>query len=103
PHSTTTYTYSLSLHDALPILSIIAIKLPVTLLTDRIYEASIPFLFKFSRTCLPDESFPTAPIINGFCCIFDIVTAWLAPFPPGRDRKSTRLNSSHVSISYAVF
>src|SRR5690242_20986643 len=23
--------------------------------------------------------------------------------PPGRDRKSTRLNSSHMSISYAVF
>src|SRR5690349_24879999 len=23
--------------------------------------------------------------------------------PPGRDRKSTRLNSSHVEISYAVF
>src|SRR5699024_12393440 len=23
--------------------------------------------------------------------------------PPGTDRKSTRLNSSHVSISYAVF
>src|SRR5690554_6977214 len=28
----------------------------------------------------------------------------LAPsFPPSRDRKSTRLNSSHVRISYAVF
>src|SRR5207249_12022726 len=26
-----------------------------------------------------------------------------APAPPQRDRKSTRLNSSHVSISYAVF
>src|SRR5699024_12056044 len=26
-----------------------------------------------------------------------------APPPPGGDRKSTRLNSSHVSISYAVF
>src|SRR5437868_10757055 len=25
------------------------------------------------------------------------------PFDPGEDRKSTRLNSSHVSISYAVF
>src|SRR5207249_7937808 len=25
------------------------------------------------------------------------------PTRPGRDRKSTRLNSSHVSISYAVF
>src|SRR6267154_4779664 len=27
----------------------------------------------------------------------------LAPNPPPRDRKSTRLNSSHPSISYAVF
>src|SRR5438874_3529976 len=26
-----------------------------------------------------------------------------APGPRGRDRKSTRLNSSHVEISYAVF
>src|SRR5690554_7356941 len=26
-----------------------------------------------------------------------------ADFIPGRDRKSTRLNSSHVRISYAVF
>src|SRR5207249_5702293 len=25
------------------------------------------------------------------------------PIPPSVDRKSTRLNSSHVSISYAVF
>src|SRR6266480_7256521 len=25
------------------------------------------------------------------------------PSPPDRDRKSTRLNSSHMSISYAVF
>src|SRR3989442_6769267 len=25
------------------------------------------------------------------------------PSPPSRDRKSTRLNSSHVRISYAVF
>src|SRR2546430_6253491 len=25
------------------------------------------------------------------------------PFPPGGDRKSTRLNSSHSQISYAVF
>src|SRR3712207_7420378 len=26
-----------------------------------------------------------------------------APFPFGKDRKSTRLNSSHANISYAVF
>src|SRR5436309_8340477 len=29
----------------------------------------------------------------------DVSPAW----PPQRDRKSTRLNSSHVKISYAVF
>src|SRR3712207_8745852 len=27
----------------------------------------------------------------------------LAPFPAQKDRKSTRLNSSHANISYAVF
>src|SRR5574337_998512 len=31
------------------------------------------------------------------------VTAGPKPFPSGGDRKSTRLNSSHHSISYAVF
>src|SRR5699024_11419901 len=30
-------------------------------------------------------------------------TRWHAVITPIRDRKSTRLNSSHVSISYAVF
>src|SRR5690349_23839864 len=29
--------------------------------------------------------------------------AWLEEQAHGRDRKSTRLNSSHVEISYAVF
>src|SRR5437867_9474117 len=28
---------------------------------------------------------------------------WLDPGRPGQDRKSTRLNSSHRTISYAVF
>src|SRR5690242_20838531 len=32
------------------------------------------------------------------------ITAWPPPArPPAPDRKSTRLNSSHMSISYAVF
>src|SRR5207249_9717402 len=30
-------------------------------------------------------------------------STWLTPMFSLRDRKSTRLNSSHVSISYAVF
>src|SRR5205085_11952068 len=38
----------------------------------------------------------------------DILASWKAEFPVarssiGRDRKSTRLNSSHSQISYAVF
>src|SRR5437868_12176317 len=32
-----------------------------------------------------------------------LLTPSLSPQPAARDRKSTRLNSSHVSISYAVF
>src|SRR5699024_6233754 len=32
----------------------------------------------------------------------DHVAEWIAEVDRGRDRKSTRLNSSHVSISYAV-
>src|SRR2546427_8882852 len=42
--------------------------------------------------------------------VLDIGNAWPPPGPPGRrpdlhfgDRKSTRLNSSHSQISYAVF
>src|SRR5437660_897923 len=33
----------------------------------------------------------------------DITPLWEIPFPHSLDRKSTRLNSSHVAISYAVF
>src|SRR5215208_7977960 len=32
-----------------------------------------------------------------------ITVAKTSPISPARDRKSTRLNSSHVAISYAVF
>src|SRR5437868_7708919 len=35
--------------------------------------------------------------------IGDLIIASVKKAIPGADRKSTRLNSSHVSISYAVF
>src|SRR5207249_9622643 len=49
------------------------------------------------EVCRVDER--TAPIFN------QPTRRGLLPMPPGGalDRKSTRLNSSHVSISYAVF
>src|SRR3989442_3006319 len=70
----TTEIYTLSLHDALPI------------------SESSPAGSKSSRR-------PGVPRA--------LVTAWLGRFHRFRirlqDRKSTRLNSSHVRISYAVF
>src|SRR5690242_21140951 len=42
-----------------------------------------------AATCMAPESFPTK--------------TWHWDNSPGKDRKSTRLNSSHMSISYAVF
>src|SRR5207249_8053253 len=38
---------------------------------------------------------------QGLASGFDLALSWEAPLD--QDRKSTRLNSSHVSISYAVF
>src|SRR3989442_11448403 len=61
----TTEIYTLSLHDALPILA---------------------YAYVFSDNFLVQGNY----LVNGFIA-------------PGRDRKSTRLNSSHVRISYAVF
>src|SRR5699024_12833074 len=78
----TSHYYTLSLHDALPI-SPISIPL------------SIP------TTCfLPPSTSPRATADG-------MARRWTNAIPNsvalGEDRKSTRLNSSHVSISYAVF
>src|SRR5258708_29469665 len=72
----TTEIYTLSLHDALPILTI------TPTMDARATECQ-----KTNRNIEP--SFPT----------------WLvaAVNQVGKDRKSTRLNSSHQIISYAVF
>src|SRR3712207_7986179 len=46
----------------------------------------------------PAEPEAEAPVVQRFQALrhrFEL--------PPGRDRKSTRLNSSHANISYAVF
>src|SRR5260221_2262994 len=69
----TTEIYTLSLHDALPISPGGA----------RRYH-----LRDFSESCRPGPSAGGRPH---------------EPTAGGRDRKSTRLNSSHTVISYAVF
>src|SRR5207302_11055815 len=72
-HPATSELYTLSLHDALPILA----------------------TFKKSTSPCNDHACECARVGAGRTS--SRVTA------RGRDRKSTRLNSSHVKISYAVF
>src|SRR5437868_12284484 len=73
-----TETYTLSLHDALPILKCVAAA-------------------ALTATAL------LAPVIE-LATVSVAVSVWLpAVLRVALDRKSTRLNSSHVSISYAVF
>src|SRR3712207_7017863 len=78
----TTEIYTLSLHDALPILT-----------SDKAHYVALHGQ-RPSRIRKPTTSRRVRP-------------AGLPRRPPsppqGRDRKSTRLNSSHANISYAVF
>src|SRR5689334_24269695 len=74
----TTEIYTLSLHDALPISDH----------EDRGGQAA-----RIRPERVPGAHLPTRTR-DGQA---------LPPRPPGVDRKSTRLNSSHSSISYAVF
>src|SRR3712207_8982654 len=78
----TTEIYTLSLHDALPI-------------------------WRHKRRP-QGPSPPSRPCGNSICVSFELVTydsstSLGIPNRSSLDRKSTRLNSSHANISYAVF
>src|SRR5690606_42102584 len=98
-HRASTGLYTVSLHDALPI-SRQAVEVVARFLR---YRANLRALGR-------GETEPVALILRG-------ADQWLPAGSPGdfelaslaslvrdfADRKSTRLNSSHVKISYAVF
>src|SRR5699024_12745426 len=75
---------TLSLHDALPILLDAYNEELAKITSDPEKYLSIVGEFGFTEEEMPDPELTTADLCAG-------------------DRKSTRLNSSHVSISYAVF
>src|SRR3712207_7975023 len=88
----TTEIYTLSLHDALPIsVVVMAAVVPVDDEGDTLV----------GETERPLEDTPRDPQPGQA----DQVGAGDQQDPPGQpqDRKSTRLNSSHANISYAVF
>src|SRR5690606_39380028 len=93
--------YTLSLHDALPILAMLARRLLGWAASARLRVTT------GSRALLADATLAqverdgagaTSQLVD---TAPDDVAALL--FTSGSDRKSTRLNSSHVKISYAVF
>src|SRR2546427_9524421 len=79
----TTEIYTLSLHDALPISLLCAILIVVAALTDSLDGR----IARATNT--------TSPFGAEFDSMADVISFG--------DRKSTRLNSSHSQISYAVF
>src|SRR5699024_12565682 len=83
-----TQTHTLSLHDALPICS-------------QIFEA-----VGISKEVIDKYFTGTVSRVGGIGLEdiqADVEARHSSAFDPLGDRKSTRLNSSHVSISYAVF
>src|SRR5690606_42147026 len=91
-HALPTDIYTLSLHDALPILFYVRTERPQVALTFDISwgrETAIPVL-----DVLQDKNVKATFFLTGF---------WAKRHADIEDRKSTRLNSSHVKISYAVF
>src|SRR5699024_12517163 len=86
----TSQIYTLSLHDALPIWMVLLLQLTTRAL----------FLIHF-RMLLTQESRLYAS--TQVCRMLRKDQLSLRSLQTTRDRKSTRLNSSHVSISYAVF
>src|SRR5436309_3908832 len=80
-YSTSTEIYTLSLHDALPIFALV----PAPLLPPQLHGSGVHGRLQAMRSSV--DPFPRRCAGTG----------------RPTDRKSTRLNSSHVKISYAVF
>src|SRR3712207_7500399 len=79
----TTEIYTLSLHDALPISF------------ERTLEVNLLGVWRTVRACLPHVIERRGYVL--------VIASMAAALHGAGDRKSTRLNSSHANISYAVF
>src|SRR5699024_12782914 len=83
-NTVTSDVYTLSLHDALPILCMCVV----------VCRKKLNWNLTSCFMSIEDSVSVAAKCCQVFCVAYEV---WSI------DRKSTRLNSSHVSISYAVF
>src|SRR5690606_42008672 len=101
-HTASTQYYTLSLHDALPIslaTSIESAKKNFTEAMDNDFNtaSAVAALFEFVKAInTARDNGATNDQLSPAQSVFKELAGVL-------DRKSTRLNSSHVKISYAVF
>src|SRR5207245_11163891 len=88
----------LSLHDALPISNTTPSAVVAPLGSAQTASGSLEQFLPASVTPIPRLAVKTIAggVARGICLRELMVAVWV-------DRKSTRLNSSHGSISYAVF
>src|SRR5206468_11452847 len=100
--STPTAIYTPSLHDALPILTALLPELQASIPSD----IDIAVAVDRSTTIRASLHDIERTLVVATCLVIMVVFLFLrngrAALIP-RDRKSTRLNSSHDQISYAVF
>src|SRR3712207_8720070 len=85
----TTEIYTLSLHDALPILELLAEGLTAQAIGHRLGISARTVQVHLRRTYRALGVHDRLLAVRGY--------------DEAQDRKSTRLNSSHANISYAVF
>src|SRR3712207_7782715 len=85
-NTATTEIYTLSLHDALPILTLDALSAARKSIYIEAQYMTAPAIGNVLEQRLADPDGPEVVVIQTH-----------------EDRKSTRLNSSHANISYAVF
>src|SRR5690606_41778055 len=93
--TSTPQRYTLSLHDALPILPVRAPQ--IHHIAERIGNEDVPTILAGDFNVKEDAELE----LLEETILTKVASA--ATFPSWADRKSTRLNSSHVKISYAVF
>src|SRR5699024_12870180 len=94
PLTAPSFPYPLALHDALPILYRSGQLLPIREIAEAAHQKGILVGFDLAHSigAMPHE-LHDAGVDFAVWCHYKYM----------KDRKSTRLNSSHVSISYAVF